>query len=323
METPEALALDELLRRVGEVHSPRPEVTFFDDALGVDLVHALVEAPPQLGKGYGIGATPNLALAKAYSEWVERGIFYDVAKSRGAKTTNGFAAHPNPAKAVESARLELIERDAFLTCWHAGRPPRWLSEQEIAQMDHDGGITSQCEHFLKHGFKLRLGIVGSSLGANVVVSSMTALPPSPLAGGIAIQTSASPALETAFRHVIETQRAVATVVLNRSKLGVKSDRTELRQPRDLLDHFLDPTNAANLAWYVEGCDEPVLFPPEEVTLETFKPQAAWDLTVARASSPQMQEYYGVGTEHPPIHWARLHRVFPDLEKMNPRQHPLS
>jgi YcaO cyclodehydratase, ATP-ad Mg2+-binding len=323
LETSDEVSISQLLSRIAGAHSPSPTVTFFDDAVGSDLCHVLIEQEGRQGKGYGIGSSAGLALLKAYSEWLERGVFYELAKPGAFESTNGFAAHPHLEQAEAAARLELIERDAFLTCWHARRPPRWLSACEVERADPSGWLRSQQILLRDNGLDLSLGIVGMSLGACVVVSALKVIAPSLLTGGVAVLTSASLDLGTALQHVVETQRAIATVALNRIHRKAHVDVNRVEAPVDLIDHFLTPPAAAGISWYFDGSEEPVVFPKEEIAVQWFRPHAAWDITVARATSPSMQQYYGVFQGSPPVNRERLLRVFPGLEEVNEQQHPLS
>jgi ribosomal protein S12 methylthiotransferase accessory factor YcaO len=326
VEAAKALSLAQRLQSIRAHHASPPSVTLCDDAMGQDLVHAAVELTGTPGLGFGSGASPTEAVLKAYSEWIERRAFYELAPSLGLRSTNGLAAHPVGELAIENAKLELIERDAFLVSWLARRAPYWLSEQEIADVDPAGSLRQQVELFAANHFALKLGVIGSSQGAIVVVSAMTAQEPLWIAGGAAIQTRASRNITDALLGAVQTQRAAATVVWNRQRQGLsplKVGPSGLLQPSDLLSFYLNPTNAEVLSWYLNSSADAVAFPDADVAVETFTPTAAWPLTVARASSPTMQDYFACGVPSDRINHQRLRSVFPGIRELNERLHPLS
>jgi ribosomal protein S12 methylthiotransferase accessory factor YcaO len=324
MEAAQALSLARRIEAIKTSHAPAPAILFHEDAVGNDLVHATIGSQGSVGLGFGTGTTPEAALLKAYSEWIERGTFRQIAPSRGLHSTNGLAAHPDEPAAIANARLELIERDAFLTCWLAGRPPLWLTEREVLQVDSSGQLAFQCRAFAAKGFSLKLGVIGSSNGAVAVVSSLIAGEPLDIAGGVAIQTRADFSLLAALGGVVQTQRAVATVVLNRNRDGMPPlvvHPHALAQPRDLLPYFLNRANAVELGWYLEASEDAVAFPDCDIDVEVFRPSSAWPLTVARAYSHAMQDYFACEIPHEHLNWVRLRSVFPWVREVNERIHP--
>ena len=326
MEVAEALSLEDCIRAIKAAHSPSPEVNFYDNALGIDLVHAHLEVPGCVGRGFGSGRSAHEALIKAYSEWIERTVFHSISAARGPHSTNGMAAHPNEATAIENATLELIERDAFLTSWLAGSPPRWLSMEEVSAVDRSGFLQTQVELFAVNHFALRLGVIGVTGNAVTAVTAMVAQDPLPIAGGAAIQTRSARSLVTALNGAVQTQRTAATVVLNRQKREfppLQISSRELSQPRDLLAFYLNRENAVDLDWYVGAAAEAVDFPVCRINVELFSPCSAWPLTVARASSPEMQDYFACEIPRERINWERLRAVYPDAIAINERMHPLS
>jgi|GEM_PF-4800515 len=290
------------------------------------LVHSMIELPGVPGVGFGTGPNADQALLRAYSEWIERRTFHSIASSQGLHSTNGMSAHPAKVSAIENAKLELIERDAFLVGWLAGRSPRWLEEREVQALDPTGSLLTHIALFAANHFRLKLGIIGVSQSAVVVVTAIIACKPLAIAGGVAIQTKAAYSLKSALRGAVQTQRTAATVVWNRQRGDLpplKIDSSDLSQPRDLLAYYFDRANAIDLDWYIGGSAEALELPACAIDVETLSPSSAWPLTVAMASRPLMQDYFACKDSSDHINWERLRAVFPGAAEVNERMHPLS
>lgn len=82
------------------------------------------------GFGYGEDDVEILALQKSIAEAVER-CAYKISRQSGLdiKNSNGWAAHLSEAKAVESARCELFERDAALLHWLSATPLKEINPE--------------------------------------------------------------------------------------------------------------------------------------------------------------------------------------------------
>ncbi|MBI3557687.1 MAG: YcaO-like family protein [Deltaproteobacteria bacterium] len=77
-----------------------------------------VSAGAARGFGYGEAPTQLIALQKSIAEGVERAIYKALKGTpHGTPNSNGWAAHINRERAVESAVDELAERDAVLVHW--------------------------------------------------------------------------------------------------------------------------------------------------------------------------------------------------------------
>jgi hypothetical protein len=92
--------------------SYRIQVSFRDSATG------------RLIAGYGEAGSEHLAYEKALSELVEREAVLSNGMRFGIHSTNGVACHRLRFLAKEAARLELLERDAFLRHWLTRTPLR-------------------------------------------------------------------------------------------------------------------------------------------------------------------------------------------------------
>lgn len=83
------------------------------DYLAVTLDVGGIEAT-----GYGASRSPEESFEKAYSEALERASLFHFCRQMGLdETSNGWACHNTETLAIESALLELIERDVALSCW--------------------------------------------------------------------------------------------------------------------------------------------------------------------------------------------------------------
>ena len=71
------------------------------------------------------------AMAKSLSELIERSALLKFGSQYEAKTSNGWAAHPNRNQAQLNATLELIERDAVLAQWYTKTPFLQIEHQEL------------------------------------------------------------------------------------------------------------------------------------------------------------------------------------------------
>lgn len=73
-------------------------------------------------QGFGEGPE-QLAIAKAISEATERAVQkYFALKTGQAESSNGWACHTSPSLAMQSALMELTERDVALSNWESNGP---------------------------------------------------------------------------------------------------------------------------------------------------------------------------------------------------------
>lgn len=103
----------------------------------------------QLYEGRGSSQSEEIAFLKGFCEAIDRASFVD-SGARGS--TNGLAVHPDPAKAEEYARCEIIERDKFFC--HYLTKARFFSPQYSLK---DAGFSDNALGFLKqNGLRFRL-----------------------------------------------------------------------------------------------------------------------------------------------------------------------
>ena len=70
----------------------------------------------------GEDSSYDVAEAKAFSELIERSALLSLGQKYGAKSSNGWAAHPHKSQAETNAIHELVERDAVLSQWYSSTP---------------------------------------------------------------------------------------------------------------------------------------------------------------------------------------------------------
>lgn len=105
------------------------------------------------------------AQAKAISEFVERATLVTFGKLLGARTSNGWSAHPNAEAARSSAICELVERDAVLAHWYLKRPFREINRDELPE-----SIQSWCKNELATAEFPILRVLVSDIGLGPSVS---------------------------------------------------------------------------------------------------------------------------------------------------------
>lgn len=123
-----------------------------------------VEAGGHHGFGYGEAEYELIAIQKAIAEGFERVVFRALQGSEHkAPTTNGWAAHLNPALAHHAALDEVLERDAVLVHWLTRKP---MDEVEL----------SDAPVWLAHWIANELSRSASFRRLRVLVSSAGFLP---------------------------------------------------------------------------------------------------------------------------------------------------
>lgn len=103
-------------------------------------------------------------------------------------TSAGTAAHPSRERAVLSALVELIERDALLTAWLLDRPVPTLDLAESGERDLDDALR-RCE---AAAMRVRAALLPTDAPIHVVAAFVEPLGPSRAAGALGIAGSVSP-----------------------------------------------------------------------------------------------------------------------------------
>lgn len=106
--------------------------------------------------GLGIDKQKYMAITKAVFEYYERRALIEYGFNSGVVSTNGMAAHVVESIAYNTAKLELIERDAFLKHWYSKKPFSLVNKKNLNY------ITTYIE-FLKT-LNLKTLILSTNLG---------------------------------------------------------------------------------------------------------------------------------------------------------------
>ena len=144
-------------------------------------------------------------------------------------TSSGYAAHTNMPKAVALAALELIERDAVLTWWHAHAPVTKIVGKTTPQ-NWEAETTA---YLVTQDIEVPVVLLVARLKG----------------GGLRLTSAAATSLATAWvKAVAEMDAALWTL----KRFGVRaasaplSDPTARHGPTDHLAHYLDPGNALHV-----------------------------------------------------------------------------
>lgn len=98
--------------------------------------------------GYGESNRETVAYEKAICELIERETLYLQDTNSVIKTTNGMAAHRFSKIAALNAKLELIERDAFLRHWLTRTPLSEIPKSNDSVVDEFKGVFNKSDHDL-------------------------------------------------------------------------------------------------------------------------------------------------------------------------------
>lgn len=263
----------------------------YPDRLSCGLYHFKAVGPLDT-VGFGTDAFESRALIKAATECAER---HCLRSSGSASTSSGFAGHTDKETARILARRELIERDAFLLGWLAGRSPMWLSEGEIKQAQEAFVIL---ETINRHGFKTQAGIVANTGCVTTVVGAILPSKSGALNFGVVLGCAASDSVSSAITSVSNELARAATVLLNRSEGAGSADEIELpeiRNGRSTFEHYLRSGSIGpNLRQYLEESQNPLDLPDFETTFDEFQRSISGPLLnieVAWAKSPHAQSLF--------------------------------
>lgn len=315
---------ENLFPSINEIH-----LTRFTDALGDDIFHYQVTNSSRSYTGYGSDKDENLAMHKAYAEFIERRAFsmmneryYNVA------TSSGFAVHPELSQAYQNAKQELIERDVFLTSWLKMKSPAWLSENHFEKYKLKF-LSDSKRKFSKYNFEIKFGIIGIIDDIKVSVAAIFPKTSLGLDFGFCISTKAHPFLDKAFEGCISDLRRMATVLLNRKSKGLPLfepyNEKNVKEPAHHMEFYLAPKNTLNLEWYFQSNEEIMNFESFETAYTEIKdqcsdPRAAPNFFIVFAHSKECQNYFCGPTNDALINHTRLKKL-PDV-LLNYKLHPL-
>lgn len=272
-------------------------------------------------RGSGFGFSDELAIARAWGEFVERYSFFkEIRTDATIANSNGFAAHTVYEKAKEAALAELIERDVFLCSWLLRRPAQ---EVEIKSVPVSQVYAVRLKQLEQLGFQTRFGLFGRCMGHYVGVSVTQSSKFS------AMSTVAKPTLKLAMEHLI---RESATTVsdFTSSALEPLEEITESARPIDHLRHYLNAPREGFLASLIHGQGVASEVPGFGWAISDLTKDNSFALEsgyhVSRAVSEECQKLWFGPTKRETVNLARLSAFLGKevaYESLNLAPHPLA
>ena len=273
-------------------------------------------------KGFGTDHNFQTCIEKAYSEYVERKVFYELNSIFNEfKTSNGFAAHLSYDKSKQSSINELIERDAFLICWHGMKAPYWLSSIEIKKVLSNENLELYSNH-LKNNLFLSIGIISKSAEIYTVIVKVSLKDKD----YFYIDTKASNNLIKSINDLIEGISFFSHYITLGNFKVKKITRTKIEKPMDHFFYYL--TNNHKLKWFHNGNNH--IFDIPTLEINTFNINTHDILNkehlqrvVTFSESKTMQSYYCGNFNIENLNINRFENIFGRNLKFNKLPHPLS
>lgn len=314
--------INDLLQFISE-RFPSTRFEVIHNSLSPTLKHFIIK--DSIGeKGFGTDHNYDLAIEKAYSEFVERKTFQELHRMFGQfKTSNGFAAHIDSKRAKQSSIHELIERDALLLTWHSQTAPYWLTENEAKALMLPDNLEINSKH-KELGLKLNLGIVakhGEILTCIVKVQGK-------YKGKdfFYIDTKTGTNLITVSNDLIESISFYSHYI----GLGhLSKSRYKVHKPKQPMDHFYYYlSHSIDVNWFHKGSSQVMAIPASKISTYILKPEEILGVenlkrVVSFSESDLMQSYYCGEFDLDNINSNRFHQFFGTKIKYNKQLHPLS
>lgn len=316
--------MEEIVTAIRSAH-PGIKITGVRCRTNSEIAHVQVEDKEHALTGAGSADGMELALKKAYSEFIERAtmrsVFYD---SPSGRTSSGFACHTNFELSASNSMAEIIERDAILCTWLASIPPYWLSSEEIVELQLPHWFPKS-EKFLKErGIAVKIGILATTGNHCTVIASLL-----PIEGnttfGCLVETSSNTNLSKAVCSALLGLMRLATCLLNRIDTGKIFRVLNPHEIKTVIDHmefYLNPVNFPK--WFFESSSSVTSLEHPPIEIHDIRPVAnPFDLKVTRASCEKFQQFF-VGTGRGQINQQRLRENFSgyNASKLNTMPHPI-
>jgi hypothetical protein len=312
-----------------ETHSNELELVQFNDVLSDEIIHFQINSRADDSlSGFGTDFSREVALRKAWSEYMERKALREHAKLKGGNgpsqptTSNGFAAHLTETLAAQNARLEVIERDAFFWMWFSRSTPCWLPSESLSHLQPRRleVLKSALE---SHGMWSTFGIVAQTNGFFTVVNLLESQKGD---FGYAISTACKSSIVEGLEAVILDSFRLANVVVNRLSNGEPVARAVSKREGWKASSHLELSLSSPLVpkWLKVNPVESVIVLPEiefevEKILTTFDPL---ELYVMRAIGVNSLSYYVGETQISNLNVRRLKELGLALTELNMEVHPL-
>jgi thiazole/oxazole-forming peptide maturase SagD family component len=237
-------------------------------------------------------------------------VFYPLAPDQLRRSlcyvssSSGVAAHVDPAKAMQSAMLELVERDAISLTWYAKRSVTALPNDMI-----DADTRIRMNHWLKQGYQAKLlNLTTDSVPVVMAMIYSPDLYPS-LVSGAAAGLNYSTAISKAWDEA-------ETLLIAWRKRHLKKHRgpESVYSPLDHGKLYFQPENLHRVSWLIESPTkdpQPIpavdLFEKFDPVVLDLTPKGIGTLKVVRLITEKLLPInFGYGNEH------YGHRRFADL-----------
>lgn len=304
---------------------PAAKITLVESKLSDNL--KIFEIQDGKIRGSGAAVSPEEALNKAISEFIERRAFSENSKTLNAQTSSGFAAHLNANLAIGASRTELIERDLFLVCWYAQVMPAWVP---IEGLKLSARIFDFLNSFESLGIKIKIGVLAQCGSTTVSVGLLHFGDYSNGAASYGLATEAANSLQTALDKVILSLARIANLVITRKHSSLSLfepiSADEVRSPFQHLEYYLNPVNRRFLdPWWESTSTEVFSVEAEKICSRVIESSLADGLgrKVAFSESDGVLNYFsGLNVDMSAVR-GRLSSLGLQVKFDNTILHPLS
>jgi hypothetical protein len=270
---------------------------------------------------YGLGSAfdENLALIKAWAEFLERYSFCIEASNHNRdSTTNGYAAHVFAHAARTTAIAELIERDMLLSAWVLRFPALKVPESELDQTARK--IIETLAR--KAEASIALGFLGHCMGRFVGVAVAK------WKNQYALFSSAKPSRKVAILHlltqILDSVSAWVGGIVDEPLSSLEADAAPEDHRR-----FHVGRGDETLSWFISDSGQFRQFPDFNIRTVMLSEKNCYasktNFDVAQAVSEECQDLW-IGPTTPKIlNWKRLALILgrpPEYENLNHTPHPL-
>lgn len=239
-------------------------------------------------RGYGTARGKSQAFLAALGEGLERYFFQQQQRYR---TSNGFASHTDPEKALENAKRELIERDAFLRAYHLAMPLRDITRELMADSEFIAALGAQ---IVKAGFQFSFGLLRDQEDFCVVAAVYPVRAGCVL--GLSCKTSLPEAAEKAMLEAFINAHVDPSLNELTLEAFLEMDEAERQTPLAHLRLGLGPSLAHRFFRQLKPKASVVNLPIDEksfvierIATEPWLPDCPF--TLVKASHPHLQDLY--------------------------------
>lgn len=301
---------------------PQVKIGIVHNSFSPTLKHFIIKENMKQ-RGFGSSHNILLALEKAYSEFIERVTLEALYKQFDDFTSsNGFASHVSSHKAYINSREELIERDAFLMCWHAKVGPYWISNADSLRVLSD----ENKQIFLKHSklnLQIQIGIVSITGNYITAIGCVRSLGN---ADFFYIDCKTGQNLGEISNLLVESISFHSHYIELGYLKAIKNKKTRLLQPMDHFNYHLKVKH--DLTWFFKGSKSVIKLLPEKIETYNCNPEDVLNIApinrfVFYSESLGYQNYYCGKPNQQSVNIKRYSRVFSRDKIKNLIPHPLS